>query len=193
MDASSDSRKLVTIVCPVFNEEHAVPLFYERLAKSLASIEDRVRFEVLFVNNRSTDGTEAAVMALHAKDPRVQLLTLSRNYGYQASISAKIIGVMISHASRNQAGSIGPPSPSSPPRWRSWTRVETYAWSSSASASRSHRTGASAGILTLCANFVPSSRFGVRNVAHSAARPVLPGSTGRRGGPSRSARSGRGR
>ena len=89
MDATPpDSRKLVTIVCPVFNEEQAVPLFYERLEKSLATMEDKVRFEILFVNNRSTDGTEARVMALREKDPRVQLLTMSRNYGYQASISA---------------------------------------------------------------------------------------------------------
>ncbi len=89
MDAPSpDSRKLVTVVCPVFNEELAVPLFYARLEKALASVEDRVRFEILFVNNRSTDGTEGAVLALREKDPRVQLLTMSRNYGYQASITA---------------------------------------------------------------------------------------------------------
>lgn len=89
MDAApAQPTKLVTIVCPVFNEEKAVPLFYERLVKALASLEARVRFEVLFVNNRSTDGTEAQVLALREKDPRVQLLTLSRNYGYQASISA---------------------------------------------------------------------------------------------------------
>ena len=89
MDAAvADPRKLVTIVCPVFNEEKAVPLFYERLVKALVPTETKVRYEILFVNNRSTDGTEAAVMALHGKDPRVQLLTLSRNYGYQASISA---------------------------------------------------------------------------------------------------------
>jgi dolichol-phosphate mannosyltransferase len=87
-DVGGDTRKLVTIVCPVFNEEKAVPLFYERLLKALAPVEAKVRFEVLFVNNRSTDGTEAAVLALREKDPRVQLLTMSRNYGYQASISA---------------------------------------------------------------------------------------------------------
>lgn len=85
---SQDHRRLVTIVCPVFNEEQAVPLFYGRLVNALTSVEDRVRFEILFVNNRSTDGTVAQVMALREKDPRVQLLTMSRNYGYQASISA---------------------------------------------------------------------------------------------------------
>ncbi|MCA2980723.1 MAG: glycosyltransferase family 2 protein [Myxococcaceae bacterium] len=88
MDSEAPSRKLVTIVCPVFNEEQAVPLFYERLAKALAPTEDRVRYQVLFVNNCSTDGTEAAVMKLREKDPRVDLLTMSRNFGYQASITA---------------------------------------------------------------------------------------------------------
>jgi dolichol-phosphate mannosyltransferase len=89
MDAAApDNRKLVTIVCPVFNEEQAVPLFYARLVKAVAEVEDRVRFEILFVNNRSTDSTEAQVLSLREKDPRVQLLTMSRNYGYQASISA---------------------------------------------------------------------------------------------------------
>lgn len=86
--SQADSRKLVSIVCPVFNEEKAVPLFYARLTTVLAALEDKVRFEILFVNNRSTDATEATVLALREKDPRVQLLTLSRNYGYQASITA---------------------------------------------------------------------------------------------------------
>ncbi len=84
----ADARKLVSIVCPVFNEEKAVPLFYSRLTKVLAELEDKVRFEILFVNNRSTDTTEATVLGLREGDPRVQLLTLSRNYGYQASITA---------------------------------------------------------------------------------------------------------
>lgn len=91
MDASPEAqKKLVTIVCPVFNEEQAVPLFYERLKTALAPVEleGKVGFEILFVNNRSTDGTEAAVLKLRETDPRVQLLTMSRNFGYQASISA---------------------------------------------------------------------------------------------------------
>jgi dolichol-phosphate mannosyltransferase len=88
MDPSPQDKKLVTIVCPVFNEEQAVPLFYGRLKAALATIEDKVAFEILFVNNRSTDGTEAAILKLREADPRVQLLTMSRNFGYQASISA---------------------------------------------------------------------------------------------------------
>jgi len=84
----SANRKLVTIVCPVFNEEQAVPLFFARLRAAIKPAEEKVDFEFLFVNNRSTDATEAMVLALREQDPRVQLFTMSRNFGYQASISA---------------------------------------------------------------------------------------------------------
>jgi polyisoprenyl-phosphate glycosyltransferase len=79
---------LVTIVCPVFNEENTVPLFYERLIGAIASLENKVRIELLFVNNRSRDGTLSSIRALQAHDKRVNVITLSRNYGYQASITA---------------------------------------------------------------------------------------------------------
>lgn len=80
--------KRVSIVCPVFNEEGTVPLFHARLVEAVKPLEGKVELEILFVNNRSTDGTEAAVLKLREADPRVQLLTLSRNFGYQVSISA---------------------------------------------------------------------------------------------------------
>jgi polyisoprenyl-phosphate glycosyltransferase len=79
---------LVTIVCPVFNEEQSVPLFYARLLLALKEIQAKVRFEFLFMNNRSTDRTLDVIKELQAKDPRVRYITLSRNFGYQASITA---------------------------------------------------------------------------------------------------------
>jgi polyisoprenyl-phosphate glycosyltransferase len=85
---SAAPRPLVTVVCPVYNEERSIPLFYERLVKALAPMDERVRFELLFVNNRSTDTTLQVLLALQAQDPRVQILTLSRNFGYQSSITA---------------------------------------------------------------------------------------------------------
>jgi polyisoprenyl-phosphate glycosyltransferase len=85
---NTSALPLVTIVCPVFNEEQTVPLFYERLKAALAPAEAKVRFEILFMNNRSTDGTLAAIEKLRAIDPRVQVITFSRNFGYQASITA---------------------------------------------------------------------------------------------------------
>ena len=85
---SAELRPLVTVVCPVFNEEKSVPLFYERLLLALKDIDARVRFEFLFMNNRSTDRTLPILKELQAKDPRIRYVTLSRNFGYQASITA---------------------------------------------------------------------------------------------------------
>jgi dolichol-phosphate mannosyltransferase len=82
------TRRLVSIICPVFNEEQCVPLFYDRLAAVFRGLQDRYDLELIFTNNRSTDRTTACVEALRARDPRVQLLTLSRNVGYQASVQA---------------------------------------------------------------------------------------------------------
>jgi polyisoprenyl-phosphate glycosyltransferase len=77
---------LISIICPVFNEQEAVPLFYDRLRRVRETLSDRYRFELIFTNNRSTDGTLNAILELRKSDPSVQVVTLSRNFGYQASI-----------------------------------------------------------------------------------------------------------
>lgn len=91
----------VTIVCPVFNEEKAVPLFYARFCKAVAAIEEKVAIELLFVNNRSVDSTLSIIKDLQAEDPRIQVITFSRNYGYQASITAGM-----RHATGDAVGNI---------------------------------------------------------------------------------------
>jgi len=80
----------ISIVSPVYNEELTVHPFYQRLAAALAPIADRYEFEIIFTNNRSSDRTAERVLELRASDPRVQLLTLSRNFGYQQSMLAGI-------------------------------------------------------------------------------------------------------
>jgi dolichol-phosphate mannosyltransferase len=85
---SEGGRRRVSIVTPVYNEVQALPIFYARLVQALAPLEPRYQFEILFSDNRSTDATADTVRALRARDPRVQLLALSRNFGYQASMVA---------------------------------------------------------------------------------------------------------
>ncbi len=80
-------KKLISIICPVFNEEQAVPIFYQRLQAALAPLRERYDFELLFANNCSTDNTAATILRLREKDPTVQLLTLSRNFGYEANVA----------------------------------------------------------------------------------------------------------
>src|SRR5258706_14616156 len=88
MNSDGGRPELGSVVTPVHNEAATVGVFHERLTKALAPFEGRYRFEFLLSDNASTDDTAARVAALRARDPRVQLLALSRNYGYQASMVA---------------------------------------------------------------------------------------------------------
>ncbi len=82
-----NERPLISIVCAVYNEEACLPIFYERLQAALKPLRDRYDFELLFTNNRSTDGTLRVIRQLRERDPSVQVLTYARNFGYEASIA----------------------------------------------------------------------------------------------------------
>jgi polyisoprenyl-phosphate glycosyltransferase len=81
-------KKLVSLVCPVYNEQDNIQMFYERIRKVMDALVDLCDFEIIFTNNRSTDNTYKIIRDLHKLDERVKLLTFSRNFGYQASVLA---------------------------------------------------------------------------------------------------------
>jgi dolichol-phosphate mannosyltransferase len=54
----------------------------------MEALSDRYDFELIFTNNRSMDNSYKIICDLHKEDNRVNLLTFSRNFGYQASILA---------------------------------------------------------------------------------------------------------
>lgn len=79
--------RLVSVVCPVFNEEAGIALFAERLIGVLDGF--GVPYEVLFVEDDSPDGSMAALRRLSARHgPRVKVLSMSRRFGHQASLAA---------------------------------------------------------------------------------------------------------
>lgn len=81
-------RKLVSIISAVYNEQYTIPILYERLQRAIAPHRDQFDFELIFTNNASTDATAQIVAGLRENDPSVQLVTLSRNFGYQASLQS---------------------------------------------------------------------------------------------------------
>lgn len=81
-------KKLLSIICPVYNEQDNIIMFYERIRKVIELLNHQYEFEIIFTNNRSTDNSYKIICELHRHDKRVRLLTFSRNFGYQASILA---------------------------------------------------------------------------------------------------------
>ncbi|MGH7478753.1 MAG: glycosyltransferase family 2 protein, partial [Candidatus Methylomirabilales bacterium] len=75
----------VSVVVPVFNEEQNIPELVRRLRNVL---EPSVDFEIIFVNDGSTDGTFEALRELFEQDERIKSVHLSRNFGHQAAIWA---------------------------------------------------------------------------------------------------------
>lgn len=78
----------ISIIVPCYNEEKALPLFYEELQKNIKSFPKIVSFEFLFVNDGSKDNTLKIIKDLAAKDDRVKFISFSRNFGKEAAIFA---------------------------------------------------------------------------------------------------------
>ena len=71
----------ISIVTPCYNEEGNVVALYERLAAVLAMRPDYA-YEIIFIDNASTDNTVSMVKALIEKDARVRLIVNARNFGH---------------------------------------------------------------------------------------------------------------
>ena len=80
--------KRLTAVVPCFNEEEVLPMFYEEIMRVAESLQNEVEFEVLFVNDGSTDGTLQVIRKLRERDKRVKLVSFSRNFGKEAAMYA---------------------------------------------------------------------------------------------------------
>ena len=76
---------MLSVVVPVFNEEATLPELHRRLADVLAGLGP---YEVVLVDDGSTDASWAVLQSLGDSDPQLCLLRLSRNFGHQAAISA---------------------------------------------------------------------------------------------------------
>ena len=75
---------LLSIVAPALNEEDTLEAFHDRIVAGLGAIP----FELVVVDDGSRDGTRDLLVALAERDPRVRAVSLSRNFGYQAAVTA---------------------------------------------------------------------------------------------------------
>jgi glycosyltransferase involved in cell wall biosynthesis len=75
---------LVSVVAPMHDEVETVAAFHERVVRALGDAE----WELVLVDDGSRDGTGEALARLAAGDERVRVISLSRNFGHQAALTA---------------------------------------------------------------------------------------------------------
>ncbi len=81
-----ETELALSIVVPVYNEEESVRPLYDALTATLERIGQR--YEIVFVDDGSRDGSFAALRALHECDPRVRVVRLRRNFGKTPALVA---------------------------------------------------------------------------------------------------------
>jgi glycosyltransferase involved in cell wall biosynthesis len=77
---------VISVVVPVCNEEASVEPLFDELRAALEALGQE--WEVLFVDDGSTDGTFAALTRLHAEEPGVRIVRLRRNFGKATALAA---------------------------------------------------------------------------------------------------------
>lgn len=78
---------LLTIIVPSFNESNNIKPLYERVKNSFQSYSE-IKWNILYIENGSTDDSLEILHNLNAQDPRATFIKLSRNFGYQGAITA---------------------------------------------------------------------------------------------------------
>ncbi|MCT8332250.1 glycosyltransferase family 2 protein [Leptospira sp. 85282-16] len=78
--------KLLSIIIPCYNEESSLPFLKERLNSLIKILPTKV--EVIFVNDGSSDQTIFQLVSWADRDPQIQVVSLSRNFGHQLAVTA---------------------------------------------------------------------------------------------------------
>lgn len=80
-------KKLISVVVPAYNEDAVVNLFHQQMSRVFDKLTN-YRCEVIFVDDGSTDQTRQAIEKLSLMDERICSISLSRNFGKEAAMTA---------------------------------------------------------------------------------------------------------
>lgn len=80
-----DGRPQLSVVVPLLDEQDNLPPLYEQITGALAG---RYEYEILFIDDGSTDRSFEILKDLHVSDPRVRVIRFRKNFGQTAALSA---------------------------------------------------------------------------------------------------------
>ncbi len=90
MNSLVPQKPLLSVVVPVYFEEAVIEEFYRRTHAVMLRLAEHYAYELIFVNDGSTDRTLEILLDIARDDPSLHLIDLSRNFGHQYAISAGI-------------------------------------------------------------------------------------------------------
>ena len=85
------SNTFISLVVPCFNEEEAIPKFYEESNRVLKEMNHYDDAEFVFVDDGSSDGTMKVMHELSNKDERIHYVSFSRNFGKEVALYAGLL------------------------------------------------------------------------------------------------------
>jgi glycosyltransferase involved in cell wall biosynthesis len=88
MRRATGAAEMISVTVPIYNEEENLPLLYEQVRDALADLGQP--WELVLVNDGSTDGSRAVLDQLAANDKRVKVIHFRRNFGQTAAMMAGI-------------------------------------------------------------------------------------------------------
>lgn len=82
-----ETKPLISIILPAYNEEENLAMAVQKLSEQIQSLDNQYRFEVIFVNDGSSDRTLALLRELHQKyGDWVHYVSFSRNFGHMSAL-----------------------------------------------------------------------------------------------------------
>lgn len=81
------AKEKISVIVSCYNEEESIPLFYKEMKKVMKQM-DKIKFELIFVNDGSKDNTLKVIKELAKKDKDVRFVSFSRNFGKEAAMYA---------------------------------------------------------------------------------------------------------
>lgn len=79
-------QKICSCIVPCFNEEEVIPIYYKEMKKVMEQDESGVDYEIIFIDDGSSDGTLDEVRKLMEIDQRVSVVSFTRNFGKEAAL-----------------------------------------------------------------------------------------------------------